>query len=116
MIDSAVGGRANSEVAGVAVARRAAELRAAQEACEAAGADEDCLEPVCEYNRFWNEGVEAFDGGIPIGDCPHAGPSAEQDDWLRGWLTAQAEMPTNPTQDRSVADPRTFNPDEVLIP
>ena len=71
--------------------RRAAELRAAEAACEAAGVDEDRLAPVCGHNRFWNTGVEAFDGGAAISDCPHTGPSEEQDDWLRGWLAAQLD-------------------------
>ncbi|HEV3345405.1 MAG TPA: hypothetical protein VG125_33815 [Pirellulales bacterium] len=71
------------------VARRAAELRAA--AGDAADDGEDCLEPVCEHSRFWNASVEAFDSGVLIYDCPYDGPSMEQDDWLRGWLTAQLE-------------------------
>jgi hypothetical protein len=70
-------------------ARRAAELRAA--ACDAAAKDEDGLEPLSEQIRFWNAGVEAFDNGVRIDDCPYDGPSMEQDDWLRGWLAAQLE-------------------------
>src|SRR5215469_15522417 len=70
-------------------ARRAAELRAA--ACDPTAEGEDGLEPLCEQDRFWNAGVEAFDHGACVDDCPYEGPSTEQDDWLRGWLAAQLE-------------------------
>lgn len=72
-----------------AIEQRAAELLAAQQAADAAGQGEELLEPQCSDDRYWNGGVEGFDRGTAIKDCPIAGPSVEQDDWLRGWLTAQ---------------------------
>ena len=82
-----------------AVIGRAAELHAA--ACDAAAEGNDGLEPLCEQNRFWNIGVEAFDNGAAIYDCPYDGPSMQQDDWLRGWLTAQLE-----SEDLNAREPR----------
>ncbi|HWB08388.1 MAG TPA: Rmf/CrpP family protein [Pirellulales bacterium] len=87
------------------LARRAAELRAKQEACDAAGEDEDCLKPVCEYDRFWNEGVEAFDSGMAIEDCPYQPRSDQQDDWLRGWLTAELDLTSRQWPGGTVASP-----------
>lgn len=47
----------------------------------------DCLDHKhSDGDKFWQSGFEAWDQNAELSDCPYI-PGAEQDDWLRGWMT-----------------------------
>lgn len=68
---------------------RASELLHEQRSAEEAGDGSEPLQPQCDTDSYWQAGVEAFDRGLPVGECPWVGVA--KDDWLRGWLTAKLD-------------------------
>lgn len=61
-----------------AIVARAAELNTG---------DSDTLEPAGDTDDQWDSGLDAHGRGLKVTDCPYVA-GVEQDDWLKGWLSA----------------------------
>lgn len=50
--------------------------------------EKDCLAPQLQDEGPWQSGQDYFRRGLEMTDCPYV-IGAEQDDWLRGWMSAE---------------------------